>query len=203
MFSGIEARVLEHLRSGVLVTDATEPEFPIVYLNPAFTTLTGYEFEEVAGRNCRFLQGKDTDQPGLGLIRKKLKKSERVHTVLKNYRKNGELFLNEMYLDPIFDDEGNLTHYVGCQNECNDAASLEIVNTGSMRLKRLTIREKEVFELVASGHSNKSIARLLSISPRTAEKQRQSVFSKFEVNNLALLLRYAIALSIRLEMPEE
>ena len=62
-------RAVESTRTGVLITDPNRPDNPIVYANPAFERITGYSAEEVLGRNCRFLQGTDREQPGLEELR--------------------------------------------------------------------------------------------------------------------------------------
>ena len=67
---------------------------------------------------------------------------------------------------------------------------------------RLTNREREVLTLIVNGHSNKSVARLLDISPRTAEKHRKAVFAKFDTSDLTLLVRYSIVLGIPFELPD-
>ncbi|WP_337136348.1 PAS domain-containing protein, partial [Staphylococcus aureus] len=75
--------------------------------------LTGYSKEEVLGRNCRFLQGDDKDQDGLEAIREALKNNSSISVILRNYRKDGTLFYNNLRIDPVFDDENKITHFIG------------------------------------------------------------------------------------------
>jgi PAS domain S-box-containing protein len=105
---------------GIVIADARKPDMPITYVNPAFEQLTGYEAEEVIGRNCRFLQGKDTDQPALNELREALRQGRGCKVILSNYRKNGTLFWNELSISPIYDADGNLTHFVGIQSDITE-----------------------------------------------------------------------------------
>lgn len=105
---------------GIVIADARKPDMPITYVNPAFERLTGYSSEEVVGRNCRFLQGNDTDQPALQELRKALRDGKGCKVVLANYRKDGTGFWNELSISPIYDADGNLTHFVGIQSDITE-----------------------------------------------------------------------------------
>lgn len=100
----------------VLCTDPNLPDNPIVYVNQGFETLTGYRSDEVLGRNCRFLQGDDHDQEGVGQLREAIAKRENVRVELRNYRKDGSMFWNELFVTPIFKG-GKLALFVGVQND--------------------------------------------------------------------------------------
>ncbi|WP_239806278.1 PAS domain-containing protein [Croceicoccus hydrothermalis] len=105
----------EQTRMAICISDARAPDMPIVYANQAFLHLTGYEKEEVVGRNCRFLQGPDTDPDTVARVREGLE-NERVRvTILRNYRKDGTPFWNSLHIGPIYDREGTLTHFYGSQ----------------------------------------------------------------------------------------
>jgi len=195
-FTHLNAQVLESVRSAIIVCDALDPEFPIVYMNPAFERLTGYGPEEVLGRNCRFLQGTDRDQSSRHTIRQALLERRAVRALVRNYRKDGSLFHNELFIDPVRDPDGIVTHFVGCQNAIESPASAYLREQAFERYQRLTSREREVFERMANGYSNKRVAGELEISPRTAEKHRLRVLKKMEVSNLTQVVRYAIALSV-------
>ena len=103
--------------SGMLVVDATKSDNPIIFVNPAFTQITGYSSDEVMGRNCRFLQAGDKQQSGLHELRAALKEKRAAQVIIRNYRKDGEMFWNQLQITPITDQQGNLTHYVGVQND--------------------------------------------------------------------------------------
>lgn len=113
-------RALEAAGNGILISDARMPDMPIIYCNEAFTTITGYPREEILGRNCRFLQGTDRDQKGIAVIRKALKKGKSSNVVIRNYRKDGSLFWNELTITPIFNGSGSPTHFIGVQNDISE-----------------------------------------------------------------------------------
>jgi len=193
VLTNISAGALESARSAILITDARGPDRPIVYMNPAFEHLTGYTEQEVLGRDCRFLQNDDTDQTAVHDIRKALEENRPIRSVLRNYRKDGSLFFNEIFINPIRDNAGEVSHFVGCQNgiEYPEAASLR--DDAKNRYHELSTREREVFECVVRGYANKEIARIMDLSPRTVEKYRLRMLEKMQTKNLSLLIRYALA----------
>jgi diguanylate cyclase (GGDEF)-like protein/PAS domain S-box-containing protein len=110
-------RIFDSVSNGISISDANLPDFPLTYVNPAFERMSGYTASEVCGRNCRFLQGTDTNQPAVAEIRQALREAKDARVVLRNYRKNGTLFWNELYLSTIRDHDGRITHFVGIQND--------------------------------------------------------------------------------------
>jgi diguanylate cyclase (GGDEF)-like protein/PAS domain S-box-containing protein len=110
-------RIFDSVGNGISISDANLPDCPLTYVNPAFERMTGYTASEVCGTNCRFLQGTDTDQPARAEIRQALSEGKDARVVLRNYRKDGTLFWNELYLSTIRDHEGRITHFVGIQND--------------------------------------------------------------------------------------
>ena len=122
----VEAEASLHLREralassscGVVITDMLQPGQPILYVNDAFERITGYASDEVLGRNCSFLQGPRAEcQESLDEIRASIAKGQACKVVIRNYRKNGEPFWNELQLSPLHDDSGRITHYIGVQND--------------------------------------------------------------------------------------
>ena len=109
-------RQWQALNAGVVISDARAPDMPIVYVNPMFEQMSGYAASEVLGRNCRFLQGNETFQPGLDAIRRAIRDKANGHATLRNYRKDGSMFLNELFVSPVKDDTGIVTHFVGIQH---------------------------------------------------------------------------------------
>ena len=97
------------------ITDPNLPDDPLVFVNPAFERTTGYSAAESVGRNCRFLQGPDTDRAAVAEVRRLLQAQEHGTVTLLNYRKDGTAFWNELSLSPVRDDSGRLTHFVGIQ----------------------------------------------------------------------------------------
>jgi PAS domain S-box-containing protein len=102
---------------GISISDMTQPDQPLIYINPAFERITGYQPGDVIGKNCRFLQSDDRDQAALDEIRAALKEGRSCNVILRNYRKDGTLFWNELIMAPIFDSAGKVTHFVGIQED--------------------------------------------------------------------------------------
>lgn len=113
----IVQRALEQTVNGVVVTDALLPGNPIVHVNEGFTRLTGYSADEVLGRNCAFLQGKDRNQLGIGKLRVAIAMGEEVMVVLRNYRRNGTRFWNRVEMSPVRDETGRVTHFFALQTD--------------------------------------------------------------------------------------
>jgi PAS domain S-box-containing protein len=111
--------------NGIVITDAKVPDDPIVYVNPAFEEISGYTADEVLGRNCRFLQADDRKQPALDELREALTEARECRVVLRNYRKDGTLFWNELYVSPVLDEDGRLTNFVGVQNDITHRHRIE------------------------------------------------------------------------------
>jgi PAS domain S-box-containing protein len=111
--------------NGIIITDPTLPDNPIVYVNSAFEKTTGYAAEEALGRNCRFLQGSERDQPVLEELRGAIREERECRVVLRNYRKDGAPFWNELHVSPVRDDRGSLTHFVGVQNDITERKRAE------------------------------------------------------------------------------
>ncbi|MEQ8757278.1 MAG: adenylate/guanylate cyclase domain-containing protein [Coleofasciculus sp. G1-WW12-02] len=110
---------------GIVIADARLPDMPLIYVNPAFEKITGYSAAEVLGYNCRFLQGKDTNQPAVTQLRAAIKAGQHCTVTLLNYRKDGTPFWNELTISPIHDDRNNLTHFVGIQSDISDRIKAE------------------------------------------------------------------------------
>lgn len=113
-------QILDSCVNGVTLTDPDLEDAPIVYANKAFEDMCGYPKEEIVGRNCRFLQGNDRDQPEIDKLRQAIKKGEAVEVTLRNYKKDGELFYNRLDIKPLLDDRGNIVYYLGVQYDITD-----------------------------------------------------------------------------------
>jgi PAS domain S-box-containing protein len=109
-------RQWQALNAGVVISDAQLPDMPIVYVNPMFEAMSGYTMAEVVGRNCRFLQGAEVNQPGVAAIRAAINGQTNGYAKLRNYRKDGSLFVNELFISPVKDARGVVTHFVGIQH---------------------------------------------------------------------------------------
>ncbi len=118
-------RAIAASNNGIVITDPTLPDNPIVYANEGFLRTTGYGADEIVGRNCRFLQGQDRDQPGLNEVREAIQEGRECRVVLRNYKKDTTLFWNELSISPVYDEAGRLTNYIGIQNDITERKRAE------------------------------------------------------------------------------
>ena len=120
------SRALESSLNGVMITSSTQLDHPIVYVNPAFERISGYTAEEVIGLSGRFLVRDDLNQRGLGTIREALRNQHEAHAILRNYRKDGTLFWNELFIAPVREKDGSATtHFVSILNDVSERISYE------------------------------------------------------------------------------
>jgi len=118
-------RSVEASMHGVIIVDARQPDLPIIFSNAAFSRITGYSSEEILGRNCRFLNDHHADPESLEEIRRGLREQRPTHVLIRNRRKNGSLFWNELHIAPVEDEHGEVTHFVGLQNDVTEQKSYE------------------------------------------------------------------------------
>ncbi|WP_404464858.1 EAL domain-containing protein [Vreelandella aquamarina] len=118
-------RSVEASVNGVLIADARHPDLPIIYANQAFSTMTGYSQHEVLGQNCRFLQGPDSDAVMVSKLRRGIREQRETHVTLCNYRKDGTPFWNDLYVAPVRDSDGQVTHFVGVQHDISKHKAYE------------------------------------------------------------------------------
>jgi diguanylate cyclase (GGDEF)-like protein/PAS domain S-box-containing protein len=119
------AQAVDQSDDGVTIADAKRQGFPLIYVNKGFEKLTGYGSDEIIGNGYRILQGTDTEQPGIDIIRAAVAKGEGCLVTLRNYRKDGSMFWNELSISPVRDTDGNLTHYIGVQKDVTARILLE------------------------------------------------------------------------------
>lgn len=133
-------QVILHSPSSMVLVDAGQPHMPIVMVNAAFERITGYREKEVIGRNCRFMHGEDREQPGINTLRDAIARGETCSVTLRNYRKDGTLFWNEIRIAPITDRDGNITHFIGIQNDVTERQQSELA------LADVERRYKQIFD---------------------------------------------------------
>ncbi|OQX43722.1 MAG: hypothetical protein B0D83_00905, partial [Candidatus Sedimenticola endophacoides] len=162
----VARRAIAAASNGIVISDPRRKGNPIIYANPAFERITGYTIGEILGGNCRILQGSDTRQPALTTLRHAISRGKASKVELRNYRKDGSMFWNELSVSPIHDDHGNLIHFIGIQNDISERKllleALHTIATGFSGISGL-----DYFEQVAGwltgvlGVEYASIGRLL------------------------------------------
>ncbi|WP_168204803.1 EAL domain-containing protein [Noviherbaspirillum sp. UKPF54] len=118
----LKNRAIQASVNAIIITDL---EGNIEYANPAFENITGYSVAEAVGRNCRFLQGDDREQAGVAQIRNAIRQREESSVLLRNYRKDGRLFWNDVHVAPVRGPDGTVTHFVGVLNDITDIKHYE------------------------------------------------------------------------------
>ncbi|MDP2827903.1 MAG: PAS domain S-box protein [Sulfuricellaceae bacterium] len=118
-------RAIESSFNAIVITDASLPHNPLIYVNAAFERITGYSKDEALGRNCNFLQNEDRDQPDIQDLRCAIRDKREGRAVLRNYRKDGSLFWNELLIAPVRDEQGRVTHFIGVQNDISERVHYE------------------------------------------------------------------------------
>ncbi|WP_231489500.1 EAL domain-containing protein [Billgrantia saliphila] len=118
-------RSVEASINGIIITDAQVPDMPIIYANEAFERITGYRRSEMLGKNCRVLQGSETDPTAIAQIRQAIVERREINVTLCNYRKDGTPFWNNLYLAPVRDGADKVTHFVGVQHDISERKAYE------------------------------------------------------------------------------
>lgn len=149
----------------VVVSDPRQDDDPLVWVNDAFTRTTGYAAEEAVGRNCRFLQDGGTDPAELERLRAGMAAREPVTVVLRNVRRDGTPFWNEVSVSPVLDEHGDLVHRVGVQVDVT--ARVEAERAAAAARARLSLLA-DVAEAVAELDVRRSLARLVRVLDRVA-----------------------------------
>ncbi|MBI4998500.1 MAG: EAL domain-containing protein [Rhodocyclales bacterium] len=118
-------QAVDSSNDGIMITDSALRDRPLIYVNPAFERITGYTSAEALGRNARFLLGDDTDQIGVEELRRALHEQRAAKIVLRNYRKDGSLFWNELSLAPVHGEGSQVRHFVSIINDISERKSYE------------------------------------------------------------------------------
>ncbi|WP_407290639.1 PAS domain-containing protein [Stutzerimonas zhaodongensis] len=109
--------VIEASNDGIVVAEREGEDNILIYANPAFQRLTGYEADEILYQDCRFLQAGDREQPGLAAIREAVQANTPCRQIIRNYRKDGSAFWNELSITPVFNEGDQLTYFIGIQKD--------------------------------------------------------------------------------------
>ena len=173
--------------------------------------MSGYSKEECLGRNCRFMSGDDQSQSGLRKIKESIKNGESSKTLLRNYRKDGSFFWNELYVSPVYDDD-ELILFLGVQNNVSERVKYEsnlqeaiektfedpawftsavmdnLINirsdkVGAGDINDLTERERQTLSFIAAGLKNREIAERLDITVNTVRNYIANIYEKINVHS--------------------
>ena len=167
----LKTRTMDEAPIGITVADATQSDMPLIYVNAAFERMTGYSPSYAIGRNCRFLQGEETREKPVRQMRVAIEDGSAATVELRNYRRDGELFWNEVTIAPLRDETGEITHYVGFQQDvtrrkraeqaaAERATRIEHERTAQARLlERLDGVVADVTEAVAMASSRGELRR--------------------------------------------
>lgn len=139
-------RALDASICGIVLTDNSQADNPIIYCNAAFERISGYSRKEIIGRNCRFLQGDDRDQKQRQQIRNAIVNGQSCAVEIRNYKKDGSLFWNELSLSPVKNEQGIVTHFIGVQSDVSEKkiAQLALLQHQQEMEQQIQERTKEI-----------------------------------------------------------
>lgn len=142
------AAAMDATVNGIVITDNRQPDNPIIYCNKAFEELTGYGQDEIIGHNCRFLQGNDRAQEQRKIIRETIQRGENCNVEIRNYKKDGTPFFNQLVISPLTDANGKVTHFIGVQNDVTRRreAEQELQKEKQLLESRVASRTKDLQE---------------------------------------------------------
>ncbi len=141
----LQSRALDESTSGVMIADARQPDYPLIYVNSAFEHITGYARADALGRNARFLQGDETVQSARADLRSAILENRTRTVLMRNRRKDGSYFWNELTVNPILDADARVSHILGIQNDVTDRVERE------QQLRGMLERERFAFEFAQLG----------------------------------------------------
>lgn len=173
----VRNRALEAAGNGIIIADALNKEMPIIYSNNAFSRITGYKQSEVLGKNCRFLQKDDRDQADIKNLAIAIQKGEPCKVVLRNYRKDGALFWNELTITPLYNKEQELTHFIGVQNDVTELqrTKKQLEEYAEKLEQKITERTKEMeATLQKLVETNLNLEDQIQITQIAEDKAKQS-----------------------------
>ncbi|RPG37593.1 MAG: PAS domain S-box protein [Muricauda sp. TMED12] len=143
----IRDRALDEVQNGVIISNAQLEGFPIIYVNKAFESITGYTHDEVIGRKCNFLQNDDRDQREIIDIREALKSKSPCRVEIRNYRKDGSMFWNQLSITPIRNETGEVTHFIGVQNDITEKKNLEFIRKTKNEVLEMILEKRSLTQI--------------------------------------------------------
>ncbi|HEU0135283.1 MAG TPA: PAS domain-containing protein [Allosphingosinicella sp.] len=194
---------IDHSPIASVITDARLPDNPIVVVNRAFCELTGYEREEIVGRNCRFLAGADTEPDGSEALRRAVAEGRPALVQLTNYRRDGSRFMNAVMIAPVMGEDGEIAYFLGTQMDVGRGSTLSAPRRQKAEalVRTLTPRQLQVLEHMIAGYRNKQIAGFLEIDEKTVKMHRASLLTRLKVGSSAEAIRIGVEAGIRLSDP--
>ncbi len=192
------ADVIDSIEFSPIATVISDPNLkdnPIVAVNEPFCELTQYPPDEVLGRNCKFLAGRETEPWLTDKIREGVINHRPVMVEILNYKRDGTAFRNVVLVAPIFDKADVLRYFIGTQVELpeDDWAQFTAGKRNARALVNgLSKRQRQVLRKIATGQRTKQIAFELSLSEKTIEMHRTLLFRKLDARNVADVVRIAI-----------
>jgi PAS domain S-box-containing protein len=177
------------------ITDPRQPDNPLVWVNPSFTRVTGYEYDDAVGRNCRFLQGPATDPAAVAEVRSALAERRPLTITLLNYRRDGTAFWNQLSISPVFDGDGELVSFVGVQIDVTERVRVESEREAAFAAEKSARQEAESARATAErARADAERARSEAERARWGAERAQS--------RLALMAETTTTLSATLDMRE-
>jgi len=176
-FEDLLIKATNSANEGITISSMAQPDSPLVFVNDGFERLTGYSKGDVIGKNCRFLQGEETDKTPVEELRRAIKKGEQTTVELLNYKKDGTPFWNRLSITPLKDENGIATHYVGVQSDITELR--ETQKNLRAAIKDLALFQDKInFELEQARKVQKFI--LPSSLPNTDKIRFSSVFEPMD-----------------------
>ena len=178
-----------------VISNPRLPDNPIIAVNQAFCVLTGYEPEEILGRNCRFLAGPATEPWLTERIRQGTRDRKPTLVEILNYKRDGRSFRNAVLVAPVFLPDGELEYFIGSQVELDE----ETLGPSSNRhhkavqvVRTLSPRQRQVLQQIAAGYRSKQISFNLGLSEKTVKMHRTLILEKIGTHNVADAIRLAV-----------
>ncbi|TDS16835.1 PAS domain S-box-containing protein [Maribacter caenipelagi] len=167
---------LDAAGNGIIIVDAQKANLPIIYCNNAFIEITGYDREEVIGTNCKFLQNDDRNQEAIVVMVNAIEKREATRVLIRNYRKDGTLFWNDLSITPLFDENNILTHFIGVQNDVTEIQrdKNQLEQYANSLEEKVAERTKEIESTVQKLVENNLILEDQIYETKLAERKAQS-----------------------------
>lgn len=180
---------IEKAEVSIVISDITRVGQPIIYVNHAFTALTGYEKDEIIGSNCRFMQGDNTGQDDIAHLRQAIAERKPIETTLLNYRKDGSAFYNHLILTPV-STNNSVTHYIGFQQDVTKKRKAEQFLEESKQQAEESARLKSSFlagmshEIRTPIHGVSGVLQLLGKTKLNDDQRHYLSLATFSVESL-------------------